>query len=251
MRFVNFLLGLILAFATASYAWPGNDYPSLEVRKEGKGNETRSNGASKHHNGNSTRTNSLKQTCKKMRTLQAVSQITANQTKLDSWVAAGKLDTAEVDALKAKAAAATTELQTLQSNTTLVTECATVNAERKSVMQCMQLKQLTKLATLAGNATALAAFGEKKGMNSTQMDKLKEKIANAPTKLKELMSNSTLTTFCTQHQKGKNDDSSSGDSTGSTSTQSQAQQATKNGAASVTAQALPIVALASLFMLFL
>lgn len=140
-----------------------------------------------------------------MRRLYAVSQITANQTKLDGWVAEGKLNEAEVDALETKAAAATTELRALQSNTTLVSECAAVSAERKSIFQCMRLKQLTKLATLAGNATALAAFGQKKGLNETQIEALKAKIADAPTKLRALMSNTTLTTFCTQRRQNSGD----------------------------------------------
>ena len=195
MRSFSFLLALILAFATASYALPSTDFPTLEARKEGKGNGTQSSNPEK----------ALKQTCKKMRNLNAVSMLAANQTKLDSWVAAGKLDQAGVDALKAKAATATTELKTMQSNTTLVTECAAVDAERKSVSQCMQMKQLTKLATLAGNATALAAFEQKKKMNDTQIEMFKTKIADAPAKLKEMMSNTTLTTFCTQRQADNKD----------------------------------------------
>lgn len=265
MRSFSFLLALILAFATASYALPSTDFPALEVRKEGKGNGTQSANPEK----------ALKQTCKKMRNLNAVSMLAANQTKLDSWVAAGKLDQAGVDALKAKAATATTELKTMQSNTTLVTECAAVDAERKSVSQCMQMKQLTKLATLAGNATALAAFEQKKKMNDTQIEMFKTKIADAPAKLKEMMSNTTLTTFCTQRQADNKDEktgkrsyillncrsrlltfeSDSAAQGDSTTTQAQQQSGSKSGAAaSVSAQALPFVlvpALASVFVLFL
>ena len=69
----------------------------------------------------------------------------------------------------------------------------------------MQMKQLTKLATLAGNATALAAFEQKKKMNDTQIEMFKTKIADAPAKLKEMMSNTTLTTFCTQRQADNKD----------------------------------------------
>lgn len=195
MRSFSFLLALVLAFATASYAWPSADFPTLEARKGGKGNGTQSANPQK----------ALQKECRKMRNLNALTQLAANQTKLDSWVSMGKLDQAGVDALKAKAANATTELKTLESNTTLVTECAAVNAERKSLGQCMEMKQLTKLATLAGNATALAAFESKKKMNETQMEKFKTKIADAPAKLKELMANTTLTTFCTQHQADNKD----------------------------------------------
>ena len=78
MRSFSFLLALILAFATASYALPSTDFPTLEARKEGKGNGTQSANPEK----------ALKQMCKKMRNLNAVSMLAANQTKLDSWVAA-------------------------------------------------------------------------------------------------------------------------------------------------------------------
>jgi hypothetical protein len=188
MRSFSVILALLFAFAATSYAWPGAEFPTLEVRKHGEGNSTKSNNPE----------NVLKKSCKKMRKLNALSQIAANQTKLDAWVTEGKLNTAEVDALKAKAANATAELKTLQSNTTLVSECAIVNAERKSVGQCMQMKMLTKLAALAGNETAMTAFEEKKKLNETGIEKLKTRIAEAQTKLKDLQSNITLTDFCTQ-----------------------------------------------------
>lgn len=147
--------------------------------------------------------------CKKLRKLNALSQMAANQTKLDVWVAEGKLDTAEVDAIKAKAANATAELQTMKFNTTLVSECAVVGAERKSVNQCKQMKTLTKLAALAGNEeTAMTAFEQKKGLNETSIKKLRAKVAEAQTKLINMQSNTTLRDFCTQRaqqQKQKGD----------------------------------------------
>ncbi|KAJ4406841.1 hypothetical protein N0V91_004271 [Didymella pomorum] len=244
MRSFSVILALLFAFAATSYAWPSAEFPTLEARKHGDGNSTKSNNPEK----------ALKKSCQKMRKLDALSQIAANQTKLDAWVAQGKLNTAEVDALKAKAANATAELQTMQSNTTLVSECAVVNAERKSVNQCMQMKMLTKLAALAGNETAMTAFEEKKKLNETGIEKLKTKIAEAQTKLKDMQSNTTLTDFCTQRaqqqqQKGGDSTDSSSDGTST----SQAQQAT-GGASGLTAQTMPYVlvpALAAIFALFL
>ncbi|KAF3042985.1 hypothetical protein E8E12_009676 [Didymella heteroderae] len=245
MRSFSVILALLFAFAATSYAWPSAEFPTLEVRKHGDGNSTKSNNPE----------SALKKSCSKMRKLNAISQIAANQTKLDAWVAEGKLDTAEVDALKAKAANATAELQTMQSNTTLVGECAVVDAERKSVNQCKQMKMLTKLAALAGNETAMTAFEQKKKLNETGIEKLKTKIAEAQTKLKDMESNTTLTDFCTQRaqqQQQKGSDSSSGSSSDGT-TSGQAQQAT-GGAAGLTAQTMPYVlvpALAAVFALFL
>ncbi|KAJ4323306.1 hypothetical protein N0V94_001922 [Neodidymelliopsis sp. IMI 364377] len=187
MRSLSLLLAIFFAFATSSYAWPSDGFPTLEPRKHGDGN---TNGTER----------GLEKSCKKLRKLEVLSNLAANQTKLDDWVSKGKLDTAEVDAIKAKAANATAELQTMQSNTTLVGECAVVNAERKSVGQCKQMKKLAKLAALAGNETAMTAFETKKGLNETGIEKLKTWIAEASTKLQEMQSNTTLTDFCAQRQ---------------------------------------------------
>lgn len=194
MHSFSILLTLLFAFAATSYAWPSIDFPTLEPRKQ-HGNGTNSNNPERV----------LEKSCAKMRKLTVLSEIANNQTKLDEWVAKGKLDTAEVDTLKAKAANATTELQTMQSNTTLVGECAVVDAERKSVSECQQMKKLTKLAALAGNETAMAAFEQKKNLNETGIENLKVKITEAETKLKELQSNTTLTDFCAQRQQQKGD----------------------------------------------
>jgi hypothetical protein len=188
MRSFSVVLALLFAFAATSYAWPSVEFPTLEARKHGDGNSTKSNDPE----------NALKKSCKKLRKLSALSQIAANQTRLDAWVTEGKLDTAEVDALKAKAANATAELQTMESNTTLVSECAIFNAERKSINQCKRMKMLTKLAALASNETAMTAFEQRKRLNETGIEKFKAKIAEAQIKLTDMQSNTTLTNFCAQ-----------------------------------------------------
>ncbi|KAF9700528.1 hypothetical protein EKO04_001899 [Ascochyta lentis] len=236
MRSFSFLLVLLFACAATSYAWPSVSFPTLEPRHHG--NDTNSNNPERV----------LKKTCKKIRKLNVLSELANNQTKLDAWVAEGRLNTAEVDAIKAKAANSTAELQTLQSNTTLVGECAVVNAERKSIRQCRQMKWLAKLAALAGNDTAAAAFEKKKGLNETGIEKLKKKIAEASVKLQEMQSNTTLTSFCTQRQQQKGDGS---DAQGTTA--GSVQQAS-GGAAGFTARTTPLIlvsALAAVFTLFL
>lgn len=184
------LLALLFACTATSYAWPSAELPTLKPRKHYEDNNT-----SLDH---SERV--LKKLCKKMRRLTIVSEIAANQTKLDVWVTEGKLDANEVNAIKAKAANATTELQAIRSNTTLVGECAIVDAERKSAKQCKQMKQLAKLAALAGNDTAMTAFEEKKGLNETQIETLKAKVSEASVKLQAMQSNTTLANFCAQRQ---------------------------------------------------
>jgi hypothetical protein len=181
---------LLFAFVASSYAFPSIGFTALEVRKDRNG--THSNGG-----------NPTKQACKQISKLTHLTELAANQTKLDELVAKGKMNATEVDQLKAKAAEATTKLQTMESNTTLTNECAVINAEQKTVQECKQMNKLQKLANLASNTTALDAMVAKKELNSTEVDKLKEKIQSAQTKLQTLSSNTTLTEFCVQRQEGK------------------------------------------------
>jgi hypothetical protein len=183
MRSFSVLIALLFAFVATSYASIDFNLPTLQVRKDG--NRTRSNGG-----------DSTKMACKQIKSLTILTSLAANQTKLDELVAKGKMDAAKIDALKAKAADATTKLQTLSSNTTLTTECAAIAAKGKMKKECGQMKQLQKLANLASNTTAMDAYVAKHKLNSTQADGLKTKLQKAETKLKDLQSNTTLTDFC-------------------------------------------------------
>ncbi|KAF2686200.1 hypothetical protein K458DRAFT_298990 [Lentithecium fluviatile CBS 122367] len=248
MRSFSFIVALLFAFVAVSHAFP--NFQLLESRK-GRGN-----GTSK---GNSTtQGNSVNRACKQMAKLTKLTELAANQTKLDAMVAKGKLNDTEVAEIKSKAADATTQLQTMQSNTTLVTECAVVDAHQKDVSQCKRMKKLTKLAAMANNQTAMDAFVAKKELNSTQVTKLQEKIANATTKLQEMSSNTTLTDLCTQIQEqkgasGTESSDSSSSTTGSTGAATTPETST-GGATGLTLQALPYVflpAVASIFAFLL
>jgi hypothetical protein len=195
MRSLTVLVAFLFAFVATSYA---SGIPVLEARKDR--NATRS------HGGDTT-----KMACKEMRKLTALTTLAGNQTKLDELVAKGKLDTAKVDALKKKAADATTKLQTLSSNTTLTSECAAIDAQGQMKSQCKQMKSLQKLAKLASNTTAMDAFAAKKNLNSTQVDGLKNKLQKADTKLKALEANTTLTDFCKQMKQGKESSGTDGE----------------------------------------
>lgn len=186
MRSFTILVALLFAFIALSYA---SDLPTLEVRK-GR-NETRS------RNGSST-----DQVCKELRKLTQLTSLAVNQTKLDSLVAAGKLNTAKVDELKKKANEAAPKLQALTSNSTLVNECATINTNKHMQHQCNQIKHLQRLARLAGNATAVDVFAADRNLNATEVDGLKSKVQKAETKLKALEANVTLTEFCGQMKQG-------------------------------------------------
>lgn len=198
MRSFSFLLALLFALFATSYAWVDTtgDYPRgiLEARK-GRKNDTDGNGDG---NGDPT-----KRACKTMAKLTKLTELAANQTALDAKVANGKLTAAEVEEIKAKAATATTELQTMQSNSTLAQECATISAHQAVVKSCKQMNKLQKLINVANNQTAIDALVSKKGLNDTEVAKLKEKAANATTKLTEMQANTTLTDLCAQEQSQK------------------------------------------------
>ena len=173
----------------------------LEARKGSKNGTT--DGNSKKSNGTTSGKNTVDKACAKMAKLTALTNLAANQTKLDAQLAKGKLNQTEIDDLKAKAANATTTLQTMQANTTLVSECAVVDAHQKVLGQCKQIKSLQKLSDLANNQTAMDALTQKKQLNDTQVAKLDERIANATAKLKEMQTNTTLTDLCASQQQGK------------------------------------------------
>jgi hypothetical protein len=187
MRSFSILTALLFAFVATSYA---TDMTILDARKVH--NETRSRGG-----------DTTQKACKEMRKLTVLTSLAANQTKLDTLVAEGKIDTAKADKLKKEAAAAAPKLQALTANSTLVDECATIDAEGHMTQQCKQMKRLQRLAKLAGNATAMDAFAAKQNLNATQVDGLENKVQEAETKLKALEANATLTDFCKQMKQGQ------------------------------------------------
>jgi hypothetical protein len=199
MRSFGVLLAVLFAFVATSYASIDFHLPTLEIRKD--------RNSTKHNGGDST-----KMMCQQIKSLTVLTSLATNQNKLDELVAKGKMDTAKVDALKKKAAEATTKLQNLSSNTTLTTECAAINAKSKMKKECGQMKRLQKLANLATNATALDAFTAKHKLDSTQVDGLKIKVQNADTKFKAMQSNTTFTDFCKQMKQAGSKESATGSS---------------------------------------
>ena len=183
MRSISFLLAFLFAFATTSYAYPSFEY-TLSPRQNG--NDT-----------SASPDRALKKNCRKIRKLTSLTALASNQTKIDELVAQGRLTADGVTQLQAHAANATTILQTLQSNSTLVAQCDIINAQRKDAKQCNQIQRLTSLAELAGNQTALDEIAARFGMNETRLE---EKVTQAATKLQELETNTTLTDFCAQRK---------------------------------------------------
>ena len=243
---MRFLFGLVFAFIATAAAFP--QFHLLETRKDKNGT---SNGGG-HRNG--TRGNSVNKQCKQMNKMIQLTELAANQTKLDALVAKGKLKDTEVQAIKDKAANATTTLKTLQANTTLVDECNVINANKAVKAQCFAMKQISKMAALANNQTAMDAFVAKKKLNDTQVTQFKEKVTKAEAKLQEMQSNTTLTDLCSQQKQQKGQDNSGGSaSTGAAADSAPAQQAT-GGASALSIQTMPYVSVSALvgaFILFL
>ncbi|KAL6711192.1 hypothetical protein ACN47E_005723 [Coniothyrium glycines] len=221
MRSFSVLFAFLSALVTTSYAFPSFNSIGLEVRKDHNG--TRDN----RGNGGDT----TKKACKQIQKLTYLTTLAANQTKLDELVAKGKMNTTEVDGLKIKAAEATTMLQTLESNSTLTSECAVIQAAQQTKSDCRAMKQLQQLTSLASNQTAMDAFVSKKSLNSTQVDKLKERITKAETMFQTLSSNTTLTDFCATLKQGNGNNSTDGTAVAKSSSDSTTAQQTSSNAA--------------------
>ncbi|KAH9885688.1 hypothetical protein F4778DRAFT_499480 [Xylariomycetidae sp. FL2044] len=142
---------------------------------------------------NSTGT-SIKSQCKSVAKMQNLVELAANQTKLDS-----KTDgnTTLEDEIKSKAAEATTQLSTLTSNTTLMDQCAVIQAHADSVESCSDMQKLEKQIATASNDTKLQ---DKFEGNTTEIDAFQAKTAEWQSKLAALQGNSSLTTFCAAQQ---------------------------------------------------
>lgn len=216
---MRLLLSLLFAFITAAAAFP--QLHSLDARKDKNGT---ANAGGHHKNG--TMSNSIAKECKQMDKMMALTKLAGNQTKLDDLVKKGKLNDAQVQALKDKAANVTTTLKTLQANTTLVDECNTFNANWAVKAQCMEMKKLTKWAALSKNQTAVDDLLAKKKLNGTEATKFKDQISKSQSKLQEMQSNSTLTGLCAKQKQEKGSDNSGASGSASPAKESTSESST-------------------------
>ena len=157
-----------------------------------KTNARDQNGNGTHHENNDC----VKAKCAEISRLTKLANLVNNSTKLADYQAKHNLTSAEMQKLKDMAANATTKLAQLKSNTTLVNECATMQAAEKLKAQCKEMQELTKLVKLANNATALQDLQTKYNLTASQVQKIKNEAANATVKLTKLQSNSTLMVDC-------------------------------------------------------
>ncbi|KAF2635768.1 hypothetical protein P280DRAFT_522885 [Massarina eburnea CBS 473.64] len=240
MRSVSFIVALLFALVGFSAAFP--QFHMLEARKGNK------NDTSASAKGNGTKGNSVNKMCKQMAKLTKLTELASNQTKMDALVSKGKLNDTEVTSLKSKAAEAETKLKTMTSNSTLVSECAVVDAHQETIGQCKQMKGLSKLASLASNQTAMDAWVAKKKLNDTQVTKFKDQISKAQTKLDSLNGNTTLTDICSKETSQKGASGTGATQAGTASTTA------ASSASALTLQSMPYIfvpAIGAVFALFL
>lgn len=151
-----------------------------------------------------THGNSEKKQCSEMSHLTKFVDLVNNATKLTELETKHNMTAAKITKLKASAANATTRLTELQSNTTLTSQCAIVDAGEKLKSQCKEMKMLTKMMEVAGNATALSDMAAKKNWTDAKITKFKARAANATMKLTKLTSNTTLVDACATIKKATN-----------------------------------------------
>lgn len=131
-----------------------------------------------------------KSQCKQIRKLQKFVDFASNTTQLEE---ATNKNSTKVSQIQAKAEEAKTKLTSLQSNATLVGDCAVINAAEEQDHQCEKTFELQAFIKFASNDTKLA---EKTNNNATKIAAIKAKVPEATTKLQSLESNSTLQAAC-------------------------------------------------------
>ena len=205
MHFSKYLL--LLALSLSVYA-KGNEHNGTDAsgaaQDHGGKNGTEAHGTAKDHGGKKNGTDHKGHNhkdielfeCAEITRLTALTNLVNNSTALAAFESHHNLSSTEIQKLKGEAANATTKLTQLQSNTTLVHDCAVIDASEKLKAQCHKIDALTKLADLTNNATALQALESKHNLTSAEITKIKAEAANATAELTKLQSNATLVTAC-------------------------------------------------------
>ncbi|KAH6633632.1 hypothetical protein C7974DRAFT_412614 [Boeremia exigua] len=172
----------ISSFTAVSHALP--QLPHFELQQASSTNEAPSQ-------------RSIEGTCKRIAELNNLSNIATNQTLRDALLANKKIRQDQVDYIETMKDAINSELQDLNSNTTLTVECGPIEAHKKAVKDCKKLDKLKKLVEMASNKTAYDEHLAGELLNQKQMEQLWKNMENAEIKLQKLRTNSTLVDLCT------------------------------------------------------
>jgi hypothetical protein len=138
----------------------------------------------------STKTVSESGQCKEMVKLNKFVELASNTTKLDAIT---KNNATKIAEIQAKASTASTTLKTLESNSTLMSACAVIDAQAAENDQCQETFALQRFVRFAANSTAVATATKN---NATKIAKIQSEASKASTKLQTLTSNSTLQSAC-------------------------------------------------------
>lgn len=87
-------------------------------------------------------------------------------------------------------------MKTLQANSTLLQECAALEASRELRADCREMRRLAEIIDIAANQTALEEFETKHDVPAGWITDLLEKATNATARLQEMTDNSTLVKAC-------------------------------------------------------
>ncbi|KAJ8060065.1 hypothetical protein OCU04_011675 [Sclerotinia nivalis] len=142
--------------------------------------------AAKGNNGTLTE----EQTCKEMLGLNSLVKFANDPAKVEAITGN---DTTKVAAFQAKASAASVKLTELQSNTTLMTNCAVIDAAIMTNSSCTQQFLLQKFVDFAANDTLVTATVNN---DMTKVAEIELKASDAAAKLQMLQSNATLQAAC-------------------------------------------------------
>jgi hypothetical protein len=140
--------------------------------------------------GNSTKAVSEADQCKEITSLSKFVSLASNTTKLDEIT---KNNATKVAEIQAKASSDSTKLQTLTSNSTLMSNCQVVFAQEAEDDMCQETFVLQRFVAFAANTTAVASATKN---NATKIAAIELKASDAANKLQVLQSNSTLQAAC-------------------------------------------------------
>lgn len=142
------------------------------------------------------KTLTLNAQCAEMKRLAGLVMLGSNSTRLAEVESRKNLTAAAVTRLQDEIANATSRLETMRSNFTLVNDCAVLDAHDRFVQQCHELSHLTHLARLGQNETALQDIDAQRKLSPEQSARLVNETVNAATRLTKLTANATLTDMC-------------------------------------------------------
>jgi hypothetical protein len=144
--------------------------------------------------------------CSEVRKLEGILSLVNDPDELAQFQERHNLTQSELGDIKAKMTVEQERLKTLQTNTTLMQECAALESGRQLRANCREMRRLAEIIDLAANQTALEDFNTKHDLPADWIAGLLEKATNATAKLKEMNGNSTLVAACevdTQSLAGK------------------------------------------------